>query len=50
MRLEGVVIGFQARIISRYPIREGVESKGDVVAGIVVGRPDASDHPVSFKC
>jgi hypothetical protein len=47
-RAEGVT-AVRQRIIDRYSSREDIESKGDLVAGVVVGRPDASDYPESLE-
>jgi len=37
------------RIIDRYFSREGIKSKGDLVAGVVVDRPDAVNHTTSLE-
>jgi hypothetical protein len=37
------------RIIDRNISRKDTESNGDLVAGVVVGRRDASDHSESLK-
>jgi hypothetical protein len=49
MRLGEGATAFRQRIIERDSSREGIKAQGDLVARVVVSRPDTSDNPKRLK-
>jgi transposase-like protein len=49
MRLGEGATAFRQRIIERDSSREGIEAQDDLVARVVVSRPDTSDNPKRLK-